>query len=224
MLKEKGDGHLAVSLGTAFNVNASYSPLSNVVMISNYNNGFGAYEINKDTINNESVNYFGYGNNHIEFGAGYFNSKLFKNHYIDLIAGYGIGESGTGVRLNLFTDKFIYKAKFQNFFIQSTYGTNLDKDFVVGMGGKLNFLSFYDYKSTTAPKAYSDSTFSSIDKKILFQPFCIFRVNKGIIGYETYFGLAFGNENKYFRYKYFDIGFGVHADIGKFRDYLKNKR
>ncbi len=225
MLQNKGDGHIAASIGTGTNVNASYSPLENLVLIGNYHNAFNSVENYIDPVSALETELFNYKNQQFEFGIGYYQPKLFNKVYINLIAGYGFGESGTGIDLSFFSyEKFGYEAKFHNFFIQSTFGTNLDNDFVFGIGGKLNFLNFYDYQSTVAPRGYTDTTFFSVDTKILFQPFVNFRFNPGVLGFETYFGLAFSNENPFFTYRNYDFGVGLHVDIGKFRDYVRSRR
>jgi hypothetical protein len=225
LLQEKGDGDVSINIGTGANVNVSFSPLNHVVLIGNYNN---AYNTTLSTVNpttGASTTIFNYTNSQFEVGGGYYNSKLFGKLYIDLIGGYGTGKCGTLADIGFFFfDEIGYQAKYRNHFIQSTFATNLDNPFIFGVGGKVNFLSFYDYKSTDKQSGYPEYSYFSVGSKVVFQPFVTLRYNSGFVGFETYLGLAFTGSSAYYTQRPFDIGIGLNFDIGKFRTHLKDKK
>jgi hypothetical protein len=225
LLQEKGDGDISLSIGTGANVNVSYSPLNHIVLMGNYNNAYNTTASSENTTTRAQTTYYDYKNSQFEVGAGFYNSNLFEKYYIDLIAGYGTGQCGGSSGLSLFTfDIEGYESKFNNHFIQTTFASDLDRKLVIGVGGKVNFLNFYNYSSTDKESGLPEATYFRVRSQVLFQPFATFRYSPGFIGFESYFGLAFSNESKYFTYRQFDLGIGVNLDIGKLRTHIRDRK
>lgn len=225
LLQEKYDGDISVNVGTGANINASFSPVNNIVIIGNYNNAYNSTASSENPNTGNQTVYYDYINSQLEAGIGYYNAKLFENFYIDLIAGYGKGQCGTASNINFFFEDLEgYQADYRNHFLQSTFATDLDNPLVFGIGGKVNFLDFYNYQSTDKRSGFPERTYFVIKSKVLFQPFISLRYKTGFIGFESYFGLAFSDKSEYFSFRPLDIGIGLNFDISKFRAQLKDKK
>lgn len=222
LLQEKGDGHIAATSAFGTSVNASYSPLKNVVLIGSYYTYFDetVYQVDPNTGNKTEL--FSYDSDQYEVGAGYYNPNLIKNMYFDIIGGYGFGKAGTAINLGFFNINIAgYEAKFHNYFLQSSIGTNLDNNVIFSFGAKANFLNFYDYKSTDNLVGYRDTTYFAVKSKVLVQPFFTLRYSPGLIGLETYMGFGIADNSDYFTHTNFDFGLGLHIDINKLNAWIR---